>query len=95
MMLVETTLYKATVILSFVANMIVPEIREEKRFTLDDRFVDRLECVQRVQHYLEAIPEHVVTQYNVRIEDQSCYPIKIKYYVSPPIPRQPSWKEVK
>lgn len=88
MILVETTLYKAAVIISFVANMAVPDIREEKRFTLGDRFVDRLECVEKVQHYLQAIPDQFITEYNVRIEQQSCFPIKIKYYVSPPIPRQ-------
>ena len=87
MILVETTLYKAAVIISFIANLAVPEIREEKRFTLGDRFLDRLECTEKIQHFLQAVPDHVITERSVRIEDQACYPLKIKYYVSPPIPR--------
>ena len=86
MILVETTLYKAAVIISFIANMAEPEIREEKRLTLGDRFLDRLECVEKIQHFLQAVPDHLITERSVRIEGQACYPLKIKYYVSPPIP---------
>ena len=87
-MIVTITLYKAVVAVSLITHLFMPDIREIKTYTLKDRYVTTYECIADINRYLEEIPNDIVYERDVMIEEQTCIEIEFQREIDTPLPRK-------
>ena len=93
MLLIKTSFWIALVAVSYKpSDTIMPaafdDVREVKNLTLEERFTDRLDCINAIQNKLSAIPEEYITRYKVMIEQNQCKEQKVQYWVPAPLPKR-------
>lgn len=93
MLLIKTSFWIALVAVSYKpSDTIMPaafaDVREVKNLTLEERFTDRLDCINAINSKLSAIPEQYITRYNVMIEQNQCKEQEVHYWVPVPLPKR-------